>query len=211
MTSASPARWPATDVSLIGDLLRRLNPSDRDDAEDGLSDEAPSSESVGSIRVERLLSRAEAEALAAFRRTGLPDVPGVYQRAAGETDWTPAPDLATATDRFAHVLTRSESGARYASLAQIGRLERPDDPVIALAADLLGQISTVRERLAQGGSGASGRHDLEVAFELTMTWMRLCELAAAPPPKARKTTSGKRKAPASKSRARKPASDGASA
>lgn len=197
MTCASPGRWSATDVSLIGDLLRRLNPDPVGREDDSISGEFVSDDPAGSVRVARLLNRAEAEALSAFRDAGLPDVPGVYRRGEGEAAWVPAPEIATPSARFAYVVENAEQGGRHAGLAQIGRLERPDDPIILLASDLLGQVETVRERLAQGGTDADGRHDLEVAFELTMTWMRLCEQVAAQPDRTPKAAAApKRKTPA---------------
>lgn len=208
MTSASPGRWSATDLSLIGDLLGRLNALGRGAGEadphpgDAVFDARAR---AGSARVERLLILAEGEALAAYRRAGLPETPGVYRRGPDDAGWTPLPDIAGSADRFDYVLTRRERGERYAGLGQIGRLERPDDPVVALAADLLDQIKTVRDRFADGGADPSGRHDLEVAFELTMTWMRLCEaVAGTPKPLPAKSPRGRGAAAKPRSPARKP-------
>lgn len=200
MMCASPERWPATDLSLIGDLLRRLEAPVRDNLDDReVLDESTSAAPAGSIRVERLLNRAEAEAVSAFRRAGLPDVPGVYHRGAGETEWVLTPSISTPEDRFAYVLAHSDGGGRHAGLAQIGRLERPEDPIVALASDLLGQVSDARERLTRGSASSSG-HELEAAFELTMTWMRLCELTAAPAPRTRKSAAAARLKTPSRSR-----------
>lgn len=188
MTCASQARWPATDVSLVGKLIGRLNALARGEGDvDPFSDEPVSDKvraSLNSSRVRLLLDQAEAEALAAYERAGLPNVRGVYRRGVSDASWSMMPELTTPAARFSYILNDLDRGDRHAGLPQIGRLARPGDPVISLAADLIEQVTAVRDRLAGGGVDPSGRHDLEVAFELTMTWMRLCEAVAEPEPVA---------------------------
>ena len=135
----------------------------------------PSPASTSSVR--KLLALAQAEALDAFRAADLPDKPGTYRFDPGVADWAPLGTALTPAQRWEQVLHNPpEEGWRYAGLAQIGRRERPGDPVIALAADLLDQVSSSLARLdGDATSEGTGRHDLEVAFELTMTWMRLVE------------------------------------
>lgn len=130
----------------------------------------------------RLLDQAETEALAAFERAGLPTASGLYRQDADTGLWVRVPDFSGAAARFDYLAQSQTAGLRHAGLPQIGRLARPGDPVISLAADLIEQVTAVRDRLAGGGVDPSGRHDLEVAFELTMTWMRLCEAVAEPEP-----------------------------
>ncbi|MGA0544711.1 hypothetical protein ACO2Q1_05520 [Brevundimonas sp. VNH65] len=187
-------------MSLIGKLLGRLNAFGRGEGDiDPFPDEPVvdgGSVGAGSSRVRRLLDQAEAEALAAYERTGLPNVRGVYRRGANDAGWSLMPELTTPAARFDYVLNGLDQGERHAGLPQIGRLARPGDPIIALAADLIEQVTAVRDRLAGGGIDPSGRHDLEVAFELTMTWMRLCEAVAEPEPVQAPDVAPRKPAPA---------------
>lgn len=156
----------------------------------------PLGESARGSAVRRLLASAQDEALDAYRKAGLPDTPGVF----GFNPETGAWELLGTEDspsaRWRYVLDHPpEAGWRYASLSQIGRRERPDDPVIALASSLLDQVTSSLARLdGEGGTGPGARHDLELAFDLTMTWMRLVEATSvtAEAPKVRSRTAQKK-------------------
>lgn len=165
----------------------------------------PGGASSGSS-VRKLLALAQAEALDAFRKAGLPDTPGVFGFDPDQARWVVLGADETPTERWRYVLNHPpENGWRYAGLSQIGRRERPGDPVIALAADLLDQVSSSLARLeGRSGVDASGRHDLEVAFELTMTWMRLVEAVSATGPETPSATARTPKATASRKAATKP-------
>lgn len=180
-------------MASLGELLRRLpalarGPERTDDRVEAAAT-ASTEDEASTAAVRKLLMLARAEALDAFRNAGLPDTPGPFGFDPEQGAWVPLAAGGTPASRWDHVLRHPpQTGWRYASLSHIGRRERPGDPVIALAADLLDQITSSVARLdGESGTDAAGRHDLEVAFELTMTWMRLVEATtqgAPPRPKA---------------------------
>lgn len=179
-------------MASLGELLRRLPALGRGQDDVGPRGDPPvldpaDAPAPGSA-VRRLLASAQAEALDAYRRAGLPDTPGVLGLNPDALTWDLLGAEVSPAAKWNYVLDHPpEAGWRYASLSQIGRRERPDDPVIAMASDLLDQVAFSLARLDGEDGGASGRHDLEIAFELTMTWMRLVEAVSIPatPPKVR--------------------------